>query len=473
MKRQSLSSSVLALCLLVCSGLAQHCDWDPSIEPDQALDLTYLKAGDLESIAAVSDLDSCRAACCDKPGCDAVMMGFPMDGGPQCMLVRCLVQGRDVCVFQPSPEPSTQFKVYRKKAKPDGRGEAEAGGKTRIVPLLGPGEPRSNDSTAVLCRLPMKVGSCRAAFPKFFYNVTNQSCQKFIYGGCEANGNNFDTRDECEATCSGVTGSLLPDESTPAPQQLPVKAARMAPPLKTAAEGGVEATPAASETVQDKETEMSADDFAELCGAEPQVGPCRAAFQRWYYNTKTSSCHSFIYGGCKGNKNNHASQESCMAACTVTVLPSSKKVSSEVDMSPEFEDQCTVSPDPGPCRAAFPMFYHDPNTGTCRSFIYGGCHGNQNRYSSEEECRNRCIGEGSFGGRGGRARNRWTAAIFLFITVAAISILLLAALIVMMMRRHGPARRPSSISDKEELLPDEQSSVESLNVPDSPEPNKA
>lgn len=145
MKRQSLSSSVLTVCLLVCSGLAQYCDWDHSIEPDQALDLTYLKAGDLESVAAVSDPRSCMAACCDKPGCDTVMMRSPMDGGPtECMLVRCLVQGRDVCVSQ----PSTQSKVYRKKAKPESRGDAEAGGETRIVPLLVRGEPRSNESSA-------------------------------------------------------------------------------------------------------------------------------------------------------------------------------------------------------------------------------------------------------------------------------------------------------------------------------------
>ncbi len=52
----------------------------------------------------------------------------------------------------------------------------------------------------------MKVGSCRAAFTRFFYNVTSQSCQRFIYGGCEANKNNFDSQDECEALCSGVTG---------------------------------------------------------------------------------------------------------------------------------------------------------------------------------------------------------------------------------------------------------------------------
>lgn len=64
-------------------------------------------------------------------------------------------------------------------------------------------------SLSVRCRLPMKVGSCRAAFPRFYYDVTNQSCRSFTYGGCGANGNNFDTLEECEAACSGVTGKIL------------------------------------------------------------------------------------------------------------------------------------------------------------------------------------------------------------------------------------------------------------------------
>lgn len=55
---------------------------------------------------------------------------------------------------------------------------------------------------------------------------------------------------------------------------------------------------------------------SEHCGAEPEVGPCRASFQRWYHDRKTGSCQSFIYGGCNGNKNNFDSKESCVAACT-------------------------------------------------------------------------------------------------------------------------------------------------------------
>lgn len=49
-----------------------------------------------------------------------------------------------------------------------------------------------------------------------------------------------------------------------------------------------------------------------------------------------------------------------------------------------------AKPDPGPCRAAFPMFYYNPRTESCQSFIYGGCRGNKNQYSSIEECMNHC-----------------------------------------------------------------------------------
>lgn len=57
-------------------------------------------------------------------------------------------------------------------------------------------------------------------------------------------------------------------------------------------------------------------------------------------------------------------------------------------------DQCMATPDPGPCRAAFPEFYYNHKDNTCQSFIYGGCHGNQNRYGTAEECMTRCSRDG-------------------------------------------------------------------------------
>uniref|UniRef100_A0A3Q3K586 BPTI/Kunitz inhibitor domain-containing protein n=1 Tax=Monopterus albus TaxID=43700 RepID=A0A3Q3K586_MONAL len=128
---------------------------------------------------------------------------------------------------------------------------------------------------SVHCRQPMKVGPCRAAFPRFYYNVTNQSCSSFIYGGCGGNGNNFVSQEECETNCTGVTGTT----------QLINSAAMHSFPD---APGGTVAS---------------------------EAGPCRAAFPRWYFNSKTGSCESFVYGGCKGNRNNYDSEESCNTAC--------------------------------------------------------------------------------------------------------------------------------------------------------------
>nr|XP_046244147.1 kunitz-type protease inhibitor 2 [Scatophagus argus] len=464
-------SSMVVVFFLIWSH-ALGCDWDQSIDPNQGVDPASLDAGllQLDGISQASDPESCRAACCSSADCDLALVGYPMDGPPQCLLVKCWVQGRDVCVLK----PSTQFKAYRKERQAQTE-TREGGEEHHVVPLL---EQKSNETNNIRCRLPMRVGSCRAAFPRFYYDVTNQSCRSFIYGGCEDNGNNFESQQECEAFCSGVTGSVLPDESTPAPPQLPVKAVRMAPAFRTDVpqddEDRVYSEPAATESVRAQETEMSAEDFAERCEAGPDAGPCRAAFKHWYYNKETRDCQSFIFGGCKGNKNNYVSKESCMAACTVTVLPSFKKDTPDDDVSKEYKDQCLVKPDPGPCRAAFQMFYFDPSTDTCQTFIYGGCRGNNNRYSSVEECKSRCTAQGFFDTRG-KTRNRWTPALFLFTTLAVISALMLATLIVITLRRRGLSRRPSSVSDKQELLPDpeEQLSVESLTIPESPKPDKA
>ncbi|CAN9511243.1 unnamed protein product [Ophioblennius macclurei] len=320
------------------------------------------------------------------------------------------------------------------------------GEKPRIQPLLEAPQPRGNESRDH-CRLPVRVGSCRAAFLRFFYNVTSETCASFIYGGCENNRNNFETKEECESECNGVTGSVLPDDASPSA------------PAAVKAPQGAPSNPAESS----QKNESSPEGRAELCEAEPEVGPCRAAFQRWFYNDKTGNCQSFVYGGCKGNKNNYLTEDSCISSCAVKVLPSSKK------RSDDYEDHCSATPDPGPCRAAFPMYYYDGNSGTCQSFIYGGCQGNMNRFGTVEECLSQCSSEGDFD-RQDRTRSRWTATVFLFATLTVISILLLASLVFITLRRHRLPRRASSFSDKEELLPDEPSSLESLSVPESPRP---
>ena len=51
------------------------------------------------------------------------------------------------------------------------------------------------------CLQPQKTGRCFAAFPKFYFDSAEKTCKEFIYGGCDANENNFETIEECKNAC--------------------------------------------------------------------------------------------------------------------------------------------------------------------------------------------------------------------------------------------------------------------------------
>uniref|UniRef100_A0A452IFK0 BPTI/Kunitz inhibitor domain-containing protein n=1 Tax=Gopherus agassizii TaxID=38772 RepID=A0A452IFK0_9SAUR len=133
--------------------------------------------------------------------------------------------------------------------------------------------------TSERCLLPKVVGRCRASFPRWWYNATSRTCQRFTYGGCGANLNNFLVEDECRVTCAVATDGENSNE-----------------------------IPQASQSVV-----QSAD---EPCTAPRLTGPCRAAFPRWYYDPAAGACKQFIYGGCKGNKNNYLREELCLRQCS-------------------------------------------------------------------------------------------------------------------------------------------------------------
>uniref|UniRef100_A0A8C0HMU7 BPTI/Kunitz inhibitor domain-containing protein n=1 Tax=Buteo japonicus TaxID=224669 RepID=A0A8C0HMU7_9AVES len=51
------------------------------------------------------------------------------------------------------------------------------------------------------------------------------------------------------------------------------------------------------------------------CTVPRVTGPCRASFLRWYYSPANRTCRQFIYGGCRGNKNNYQHEEECLKRC--------------------------------------------------------------------------------------------------------------------------------------------------------------
>ena len=111
-----------------------------------------------------------------------------------------------------------------------------------------------------------------------------------------------------------------------------------------------------------------------VCTLPPVTGPCTAYIPSFYFNSKRGRCEEFIYGGCGGNDNRFSTMVECRRAC-------GRK---------EEESVCTLPPVSGPCFAHIPSYYFNSKRGQCEEFIYGGCDGNDNRFSTMVECRRTC-----------------------------------------------------------------------------------
>ncbi|GAB6024412.1 hypothetical protein CHUAL_009577 [Chamberlinius hualienensis] len=103
-------------------------------------------------------------------------------------------------------------------------------------------------------------------------------------------------------------------------------------------------------------------------------GMCRAAFSRYFFNSTSSMCQPFVYGGCLGNDNNFETNEQCEEECSHKV-----KVSA-----------CEEPKKIGSCRASMKRWYFDKVTQKCQQFIYGGCDGNGNNFETKRQCESVC-----------------------------------------------------------------------------------
>ncbi|XP_037086585.1 papilin-like [Pollicipes pollicipes] len=176
----------------------------------------------------------------------------------------------------------------------------------------------------------------RGRVERYFYSAATGRCQQFSYGGCEGNGNNFETARECTSRCTG---------------------SKIEP-------GGA------------------------ICRQRSLVGPCAGSITRYYFDDTSKRCQQFIYSGCGGNSNNFETRSECEGSCPATPGPGPGP-----GPTPS-EELCRLPAEAGPCFAALPRFYYDPSRRACRDFTYGGCAGNANNFETLAACNARC-GESS------------------------------------------------------------------------------
>ncbi|XP_017520198.3 eppin isoform X1 [Manis javanica] len=52
-----------------------------------------------------------------------------------------------------------------------------------------------------ICSMPKEPGPCMAFLLRWWYDKKNDTCSSFIYGGCQGNNNNFQSKVMCQNMC--------------------------------------------------------------------------------------------------------------------------------------------------------------------------------------------------------------------------------------------------------------------------------
>uniref|UniRef100_A0A8C9KBV7 Tissue factor pathway inhibitor n=1 Tax=Panthera tigris altaica TaxID=74533 RepID=A0A8C9KBV7_PANTA len=137
------------------------------------------------------------------------------------------------------------------------------------------------------CFLDEDSGICRGYMTRYFYSNDTKQCERFKYGGCLGNQNNFESLEECKNTCEDA-GNTLPldsvnnDSFTPQPTNVPSFFEFYGP---------------------------------SWCLTPADRGLCQANVSRFYYNSVIGKCRPFKYSGCGGNENNFTSKNACLRTC--------------------------------------------------------------------------------------------------------------------------------------------------------------
>ncbi|KAL0964069.1 hypothetical protein UPYG_G00317950 [Umbra pygmaea] len=155
-------------------------------------------------------------------------------------------------------------------------------------------KPEIANELADPCSLDYDPGEpCKDYKAKWFFDRKNGICTQFWYGGCEGNGNRFETEAQCLKRCV---------RSEPEPKQ----------PSEQQPETDIISAPVALTGV-------------DICQLPEDEGACTKFVLKWHYDALKKTCTRFWYGGCGGNQNRFETHEECEKACGKAALPRGQK----------------------------------------------------------------------------------------------------------------------------------------------------
>lgn len=112
-----------------------------------------------------------------------------------------------------------------------------------------------------------------------------------------------------------------------------------------------------------------------VCLERPVIGSCAPVIVSWFYDQRSDKCKMFNHTICGGGGNTFLTELKCQAIC----IPEKKP-----------KAVCSLKPSPGRCLFAKRRWYFDEMDNTCREFSKKRCGSNDNAFSTQSKCLERC-----------------------------------------------------------------------------------
>ncbi|XP_053405367.1 actinia tenebrosa protease inhibitors-like isoform X2 [Mercenaria mercenaria] len=165
-----------------------------------------------------------------------------------------------------------------------------------------------------VCNLPSVKGPCEEKLDRWYFDVAECKCKKFRYGGCGGNMNRFLSRKDCEGSCGTFPCPVCSEPMKVGPCKMAIDRFFYDPLANKCKEftwGGC--LPNGNNFRNKRLCNNVCKNF--VCSLPAKAGPCEAAIERYYYDAATGKCQMFLWGGCDSNGNNFRSLKACKRNC--------------------------------------------------------------------------------------------------------------------------------------------------------------